>query len=96
VTLTITQVLQDEPTNSAGDGNTCPDATETGTATVSVRAERAGGGDGRVYHLGFTASDGRGGTCQGEVTVCVPHDQGDGEACVDQGPIYDSTVCPRR
>jgi hypothetical protein len=96
VSLTITQVLQDEPTNSAGDGNTCPDATGTGTAAVSVRSERAGGGDGRVYHLGFTGSDGRGGTCQGEVTVCVAHDQGDGEACVDQGPIYDSTVCPRR
>jgi hypothetical protein len=78
----------------------------TGTAAVSVRSERAGGGDGRVYHLGFTASDGRGGTCQGEVTVYVPHDQHnrdhaddddhDRESCGDQGPIYDSTVCPQR
>jgi hypothetical protein len=93
VTITITQVLQDEPTNAAGDGNTCPDATGTGTGEVSVRSERAGGGDGRVYHLRFGASDGRGGTCQGEVRVCVPHDQGAGDVCVDQGPIYDSTAC---
>jgi hypothetical protein len=96
VTVTITQVWQDEPTNAPSDGNTCPDATGTGTGAVSVRSERAGGGDGRVYHLRFGASDGRGGTCQGEVRICVPHDQGAGDVCVDQGPLYDSTVCPRR
>jgi hypothetical protein len=96
VTVTITQVWQDEPTNAPGDGNTCPDATGTGTGAVSVRSERAGGGDGRVYHLRFGASDGRGGTCQGEVRVCVPHDQGAGDVCVDQGPVYDSTSCNRR
>jgi len=94
VTVAISDVFQDEPTNALGDGNTCPDAVTTGTSAVRVRAERSGTMDGRVYHLVFTASDGRGATCQGEVTVCVPHDQGQGSVCVDQGPLFNSAVCP--
>ena len=87
-------VFQDEPTNELGDGNTCPDAGGMGTSTVRVRSERSGLRDGRVYHLQFTASDSGGATCQGEVTVCVPHDQGQGSACVDQGPLFNSALCP--
>ena len=94
VTVTISQVFQDEPTNELGDGNTCPDAGGMGTSTVRVRSERSGLRDGRVYHLQFTASDSGGATCQGEVTVCVPHDQGQGSACVDQGPLFNSALCP--
>ena len=94
VAVTISQVFQDEPTNALGDGNTCPDAAGMGTSTVRVRSERSGLRDGRVYHLQFTASDGGGATCQGEVTVCVPHDQGHGSACVDQGPLFNSALCP--
>jgi hypothetical protein len=93
VTLTITGVLQDEPTNALGSGDTCPDATGVGTPQASVRAERAGPQDGRVYHVFFKASDGRGGVCEGQVQVCVPHDNGHGGACVDQGALFDSTVC---
>jgi hypothetical protein len=98
ISVTITGVQQDEPVNGLGDGDTCPDGSGVGTSTASVRAERAGTprvpGDGRVYHLSFTASDGRGGTCTGEVTTCVPHDQRPGHACIDGGPLYNSTVCP--
>jgi hypothetical protein len=97
VSITITNILQDEPTNTTGDGDTCPDAQGTGTSTASVRAERAQNGDGRVYHVRFSAADGRGGTCAGEVTVCVPPNQGGAHAsCKDQGPIYDSTACSAR
>jgi hypothetical protein len=68
-----------------------------GTSIASVRAERGGTqkapGDGRVYQVSFRADDGRGGECNWEVTVCVPHDERKGSACVDGGPIYDSTVC---
>jgi hypothetical protein len=94
VTVTISQVFQDEPTNELGDGNTCPDADGMGKSTVRVRSERSGLRDGRVYHLQFTASDARGATCQGDVTVCVPHDQGQGSVCVDQGPLFNSALCP--
>ena len=93
VTITITSIFQDESINGQGDGNTCPDATGVGSSTASVRAERAGPLDGRVYHIFFTADDGNGGTCDGSVTVCVPHDQGQGSECVDQGPTDDSTDC---
>ena len=54
-----------------------------------MRAERAGGGNGRVYHIGYTATDGHGETCSGEVLVGVPHDKKD--TPVDDGALYSST-----
>ena len=98
VAITITSIRQDEPLNGVGDGNTCPDGTGVGMDTASVRAERSGSkkvpGDGRVYHVGFSADDGQSGTCEGTVAVCVPHDQRPGHVCVDQGALFDSTSCP--
>ena len=87
VTLTVTAVTQDEPLNGSGDGNTAPDA-EAGTFsnTVRLRAERSGTGDGRVYRISFTGSDGEGGTCSGTVTVGVPHDMGAGSTPIDSAP----------
>jgi hypothetical protein len=65
------------------------------TPTAEVRAERSGTkkvpGDGRVYHISFTASDDSGATCSGTVLVGVPHDQR-GTDPVDGGPLYDSTI----
>ena len=92
--ITITEVFQDEPVNSVGDGNTCPDATGLGQSEVSVRSERSGTLDGRIYHLRFTATDPAGGSCEGVVKVCVPHDQGGKPQCIDQGPLFNSGVCP--
>ena len=89
-TVTVTGIRQDEPTLSPGSGNFAPDGRFSG-ASAQVRAEREGSGDGRVYHVQFTADDGKpGGSCTGEVTVCVPHDQS-GRGCVDGGALYDST-----
>jgi hypothetical protein len=97
ITITITAIAQDEPLEGLGDGNTCPDGLGVGTDVASVRAERSGTrkvpGDGRVYHIDFNADDGQGGSCDGIVAVCVPHDQRLEHVCVDQGPIFDSTVC---
>lgn len=95
-TVTITSIYQDEPVDvrGNGDGNTCPDGAGVGTGSASVRAERQAAGDGRVYHIGFTATDPDGGVCQGTVSVCVPHDQGLRSSCIDQGALFDSTVCP--
>jgi hypothetical protein len=59
--------------NGKGDGNTSPDAKRaTAGSQVFLRAERSGKGNGRIYRLAFTASDGRGGTCEGTATVAVP------------------------
>jgi hypothetical protein len=83
-TITVTSIFQDEPVKKG------PDGTGVGTSIPSVRAQRDGGGDGRVYHIFFTAS-GNGGSCMGAVTVGVPHDQGPNGGPVDEGPLYDST-----
>jgi hypothetical protein len=87
VTLAVTSIRQDEPLSKRGS----PDASGLGTARPQVRADRLGGGDGRVYHLGFTARDGRGGECAGEVTMCVPHDPGR-RVCGDGGARVDSAI----
>jgi hypothetical protein len=92
--VTIDSVFQDEPVNTVGDGNFEPDASGVGTSQVSIRAERTGNkavpGNGRVYHVGFTATDGAT-SCSGVVTLGVPHDQGKGGEAIDDGPLYDST-----
>ena len=86
VTVTVTGVTQDEPVNGLGDGDVAPDATLT---PLALRAERSGTGNGRVYRVSFTAADGKGGSCTGAVTVCVPHDKGG--PCHDDGTSFDST-----
>jgi hypothetical protein len=91
-TLKITGVRQDEPTNNKGDGDTPVDAAGVGTPAAQVRAERTGSGNGRVYHIFYSATDNVGASCNGEVTVGVPRDQGKGSMPVDGGPIFNSLV----
>ena len=91
ITITIDSITQDEPVSGNGSGNTSPDGMGVGASIASLRAERAGGGDGRVYAIGFSATDGRGGVCSGIVPVGVPHDNS-GTAPVDSGQLFDSTL----
>ncbi|MFL6233664.1 MAG: SBBP repeat-containing protein [Thermoanaerobaculia bacterium] len=86
VAITVTGVRQDEPLSRAG----APDATGIGTPNVSLRVDRDGKGDGRVYRLSFTAADPQGASCAGTVTVCVPRDQGRGAICGDGGGLFNS------
>jgi hypothetical protein len=74
---------QDEPTKM-NPGDPSPDGTSVGTNIAQVRAER----DGRVYHIGFTADDGKGKGCSGEVIISVPHDLA--HRAIDSGARYDS------
>ena len=90
VTIRIDSIFQDEPTNDAGDGNTPVDGFGIGTSLAQIRAERSGRGNGRVYRIGFTATDSIGASCSGAVGVAVPHNQK--RAPVDGGALYDSTV----
>ena len=99
IEITIDTIKQDEPVDTYGDGKFTPDGQGLGTDTASVRAERAGTkkvpGDGRFYHIGFTADDGHGGACSATVQVVVPHDQSKGKNAsdpIDGGPLYDSTA----
>src|SRR5262245_51585836 len=91
VTINIDQIEHDEPTDGTGDGHTCPDGAGIGTSIAQVRAERGAQGDGRVYTIYFTASDGNGGRCQGSVTVCAP--KSSNGSCTNGGAIYNSTQC---
>lgn len=88
-TITITGVTQDEPTSGGGDGDTAVDAVINGDGTVLLRAERAASGDGRVYHVHFTATDFEG-SSPGVVTVSVPKNK-KSDGAVDGGELYDST-----
>ena len=98
ITIILNSIFQDEPVDTIGDGSFVPDGLGIGTETARLRAERVGSpgvpGNGRVYHIGFTANDGMGGTCSGEVLVGVPHDQGAGTSPIDDGALYDSTMPP--
>lgn len=88
-TIVITAVTQDEPTNGLGDGDTAIDAIINPDGTVLLRAERSGTGNGRVYHVHFTASDLEG-SVSGVVTVSVPKTKK--SVAVDDGELYDSTL----
>lgn len=91
LTIEITAITQDEPVQAPGSGNTVCDGTGIGTSTASIRRERIGGGNGRVYHIHYTAENSAGLSCSGVVTATVPRSQGSGPA-VDDGQLHDSTA----
>jgi cysteine-rich repeat protein len=88
IAIEVLEIFQDEPVDDSGDGTTEPDAVGIGGDAPELRAERSGGGDGRVYHVRFRAVDSYDAACSGSVRVCVPHDRKRGGICVDQGPIF--------
>jgi hypothetical protein len=90
VSLVVTGVTQDEPVLGPGSGQMAPDAVGVGTGVATVRAERAGSGNGRVYRVAYMGSDNRGGTCTGTFDVSVPHSQ-NGRAPRDDGQLHDAT-----
>jgi hypothetical protein len=76
-TWKITGVTSNERMNGKGSGNTSPDWLITGDHTLQLRAERSGGGSGRVYSITIVATDASGNVSQPKVvTVKVPHSQG--------------------
>ncbi len=95
VTYTITGVSQDEAICGSGSGATGPDAEFRNNRTdeVWLRAERDGGGDGRVYHLYFLVTDSNGATTWGSTTVSVPKSS-NGNPAIDSGAAFDSLVNP--
>jgi hypothetical protein len=69
VSYEIQSVTQDEPVFRGPDARLALPANG-----VWLRAERLGRGDGRVYRIEYTASDGQDGSCVGTAVVQVPHD----------------------
>ncbi|KAL3822821.1 hypothetical protein ACHAXA_011458, partial [Cyclostephanos tholiformis] len=96
VAIVIDAIYSDEEpatAKGAGGATKVPDAYGVGTNIANLRAERSGVGNGRVYRIDFTASNGLGGTCQGNVWVGVPHAQN--KLPVDDGALYPATVTTR-
>lgn len=89
VRILITGIRQDEPTEARGDGSSGPDGAGVGESVALVRAERSGTGDGRMYHIAFSALDDKGARCAGNVRIGVPRMKGG--SVVDGGRLYDST-----
>ena len=89
--VTITKVTSDEPKDvkGGGDGNTKNDIDFVDCQTVNLRAERQGGGNGRVYTVYMTVSDGNGNTGEATAQIHVPHDKS--ATAVDDGESYDLT-----
>jgi uncharacterized repeat protein (TIGR01451 family) len=56
-----------------GDGNTANDIEVTADGVISLRAERSGKGDGRIYRLIFSVTDGTGNRAEDDTQVVVPH-----------------------
>lgn len=68
-------VTSNEPVNGTGDGDTAPDWAVISPTLVQLRAERAGGGSGRVYTITVTCTDASGNSTSKSTTVSIPHSQ---------------------
>lgn len=83
-TVTLLSLTSSEPDNGQGDGNTVDDIQEAEVGTDDrsflLRAERMGGGTGRIYTATYNATDAAGNSTDGVVEILVPHDQGDMKA----------------
>ena len=85
--VVITQATSDEAVDAEGDGDTADDIVIAADGrSVKVRAERAGGGNGRVYviHLGVRDSSGNVGTATYRISV-APNAKG---TAVADAPRY--------
>jgi hypothetical protein len=86
--VVISRVTSDEMENGSGDGNTSNDIVIAGDCkSVQLRAERSGGGDGRVYTITFSVQDASGNVATATAKVFVPQSQNSGPA-IDSGPHY--------
>jgi hypothetical protein len=90
-TVVLTSVESNEPENTQGKPRDSDDSTSGDGCTVNdiqgvdigtedydfqLRAERAGGGDGRIYTITYMVTDASGNSASASATVVVPHDMG--------------------
>jgi len=74
-TCHVTGVTSNEPIVGPGSGNRSPDWAIMGALSVDLRAERTGGGSGRLYRVTVQCADASGNAATGVATVAVPHDR---------------------
>jgi uncharacterized repeat protein (TIGR01451 family) len=92
--VVIDHVTSDEAENGNGSGNTLNDIViASDCKSVQLRAEREGGGNGRVYTITFRLTDTHGNVTTTTAHVVVPHNVG--ETAVDSGVHYTvNGTCP--
>lgn len=92
--VVIRSVTSDETENGNGDGNTTNDIIiASDCRSVQLRAERDGGGDGRVYTISFRLTDTHGNVTTAMANVVVEHNPG--ETPVNSGVHYTvNSACP--
>ena len=85
----ITSIYSDEEEDAGGngDGKTSLDMVILNDVDFDVRAERAGGENGRVYGVSFDLYDDSGNYSSAICYVDVPHSQ-NGDLAIDDGPLY--------
>ncbi|MGB8508187.1 MAG: HYR domain-containing protein, partial [Pyrinomonadaceae bacterium] len=69
----VLSVTSNEPIDGTGDGDTSPDWLIVDAHHVQLRAERSGGGNGRIYTITVTCKDAAGNTTVRTTTVTVAH-----------------------
>jgi hypothetical protein len=72
VVCAIKEISSSEPDNGLGDGDTVIDVGPTSGLATSLRAERSGAGNGRLYTITVACSDRTGNTSSSSVGVTVP------------------------
>ncbi|HXF61566.1 MAG TPA: Ig-like domain-containing protein [Caldilineaceae bacterium] len=90
---TLLSVASSEADNGPGDGNTTGDIVIVDDTTVRLRAERAGGGPGRIYTLTYDVTDRCGALHRITVTVTAPANRGQSPSNPEnsQAPIDSQT-----
>ena len=74
-TVTLLSVTSNEP-DSVNKGDKPNDIVIVDDFNFRLRAERLGGGDGRVYTITYEVTDSCGNSTIESATVSVPHDRG--------------------
>jgi len=74
--ITLVSVVSNEADNGLGDGDTPDDIVVVDDFNFLLRAERAGGGEGRIYTITYKVTDSNGDAGFFSATVTVPKSQG--------------------
>jgi uncharacterized repeat protein (TIGR01451 family) len=89
--VVISQATSDEIENGGGDGNTSNDIViAPDCKSLQLRAERQGGGDGRVYRITLKVKDSSGNIATAVRTIIVPQS---GSSATDSGVHYTVNGC---
>jgi predicted extracellular nuclease len=73
--ITLLSITSNEPDNGQGDGDMPNDIVIVDNDTFKLRAERSGGGEGRIYTITYQAVNSCGNTVTATATVTVAHNQ---------------------